>query len=80
VFREAPNSTVHSEHGADTLNNDIALIRLPEPVAFTRDYSTVFRAVESESEGILGEVGVGRNFQVESESGKNVPTPIPTSV
>jgi hypothetical protein len=38
------------------------------------------RAVESESEGISGGVGVGRNLQVESESGKNIPTPTPNSV
>jgi hypothetical protein len=53
----------------------------------------VARAVESESEGILGGVGVGRNFRwsrsrkeflggdgVGVGVGKNVPTPTPTSV
>jgi hypothetical protein len=45
--------------------------------------------VESESEGILGGVGVGRNFRWSRSRkeflggvrvGKNVPTPTPTSV
>jgi hypothetical protein len=35
-------SVVHSEYNGTTFDNDIAVIRLPQPVGFTRKCSTLF--------------------------------------
>jgi len=45
VVQSSLNSIVHKEYNSSTLDNDIAVIKLPQPVQFSRKYLYVLHTV-----------------------------------